>query len=219
MHIGAPSRERDGAQRPNVLLWQITFCGIVQGRASTLLARQRSKGDGMRRRFCGLVLFGATVLFAAFSAQAAYAAPSGDIAPYIRCPDGAETIPAGSQLAVISAWGTGSKGNAAHFLDHQVLVWDVVSPTGALLATSGSRTFGDTFGWSTPVRQEATVEGQKQWVWITRYRAATGIVLAAGQSVTLRYNWVINKKLDDDFGTKIEPGTLYSTSSCTITGA
>ena len=93
------------------------------------------------------------------------------------------------------------------------------SSSGTIVATSGSRTFGDGFGWSDPVRQQATVDGQKQWVWITQYRVGTGIFLAAGQSVTLRYTWQINKKLDDDFGTKIEPGTLYSTTSCTITGA
>ena len=97
------------------------------------------RGKGMRRRFCGLVLFGLTVLFAAFSAQAVHAAPSGGIAPYIRCPDGAEMIPAGSELVIISAWGTGSYGNALQFLGHQVIVWDVLSPTGTIVATSGSR--------------------------------------------------------------------------------
>lgn len=167
------------------------------------------------KAFIALCAVACTGIFASL----ALAAPSGTITPYVHCSDGQETVPGGSQLIVRSAWATGSWGNVQKFLDHQKITWSVYSADGStLLASRTPSAFGDKTFWSEPQFGVGTIDGQDKSRWLTTYLAPTGVTVATGQSVKLVYNWSVDKKLDDDFGYDIRPGTIAETTSCVITG-
>jgi hypothetical protein len=173
----------------------------------------------MKRGICGALV--ATVLVAACSAYAvsnAEAAPTGTITPYVHCADGSETVPAGQEIIIRSVWATGSWGNVQKFLDWQTIVWNFRRPNENPFASSGFRSHGIRTFWSTPTSFVGTINGQTKQGYRTTYLEPTGIVLAPGETVLLSYLWTTQKKLDDDFGTKIEPGILSIVNNCEITG-
>jgi hypothetical protein len=175
-------------------------------------------------------LFAAALAFtiaAGVVVAAAGAVPNaGNFRPYV-CTDGFETIPAGQELVVKVGWATGSFGNVEKFLDHQKVTLEIRSGDGStVLASSAPAGFGDRTYWSAPEFGVGTIDGQDRSRWLTTYSYATGISLAVGEQVRLVFSWEVDKKLDDDFGYKINPGIIFETNdsvapaeSCIIQGA
>jgi hypothetical protein len=86
--------------------------------------------EGSMKGICGVLTALLRAVFIAYFVPAAAAAPTAVITPYVYCADRQETVPAGQEIVIRSAWATGSWGNVSKFLDSQ-----------GLFGTSGRSTF------------------------------------------------------------------------------
>ena len=136
-----------------------------------------------------------------------------------------DTIPAGTPLQLRIRWVVKNSGQITKFLSGQSLTWTVTASDGSLLASSTpSPQYGDVTHWSAPVHStgvDFNADGVPDDVYYADYLAPTGLTLAAGQTVTVRYQLTANVKTDDGFGTNIPAFTTITASGstpCSVTG-
>jgi hypothetical protein len=93
---------------------------------------------------------------------------------------------------------------------------------GRRLANGSNPEYGDLTGWGPKVHSTTTdVNGERAIddVWYSDFLVPTGVVLGAGQSVTIAYTLTANVKTDDGFFKGIPAyWTIASGTSCTATG-
>jgi hypothetical protein len=187
----------------------------------------------MRDRFmAGLRLLRLNVLLAVslagcvgiFAAAASARYQANSVVP-VFCT--ADQIPENTQLSVRLRWGVSNSGQMAGFLAAQKMTWTVYASDGTtVLATSAPTNpeYGDTTSWSAPAQEVGTITTKtgavkKQKFTYSDYQQATGVTVGLGETVIVAYELSANAPTDDGFGWKfLEPGTISSGSSCTVTG-
>jgi hypothetical protein len=154
----------------------------------------------------------------AASALASHGGPAdGRVVPFAHCADGTHTVHAGQELYIRYGWGTSAPGQADKFINAQRATWSISDSSGTLNSSTPT-SFGDLTYWTGPTYvPDALIDGIKRKSYFWWYYGYTGVILAAGESVTLDFTLEVSSPLNDGFGYSTPVGVVTDTQDCVIT--
>ncbi len=153
-----------------------------------------------------LLLVFAVMVVAVVMATGASAIPTATVNIFPCAFGGGATVGAGLQINLTATWTAKTRGLTNSFLD-AVTTFASVNSTPVANANSY---------FSAPT-------GDNTNGWLTRWTYPTGITLAAGQTMTVSFDWVLAYAITDGFKndnkqSHIGPGSVFGGPlSCTIT--